>query len=103
VVISRRVYKEETEGVRLRNLGWEREEERERLVRAIKRSLFSSQLRRGADQRSSEQGDELQKEQPESIGNGRDVWINRSPREDPADKLRHDFGGVNHHDSRVGF
>jgi hypothetical protein len=89
--------------VRLRNLGWKREEERERLVRAIKRSLFSSQLRRGADQRSSEQGDELQKEQPESIGNGRDVLINRSPREDPADKLRHDFGGVNHHDSRVGF
>jgi hypothetical protein len=87
--------------VRLRNLGWEKEEERERLARDIKRSLFSSQLRRGTDQRSSEQGDELQKDQPGSIGNGPEVSIDRSPREDPEDKLRHDFGGVIHHDSRV--
>jgi hypothetical protein len=39
--IDRRIEREEIQGARLRRLGWESEEERERIARDIKRSLFS--------------------------------------------------------------
>jgi hypothetical protein len=42
--IVRRIEREETHGARLRKLGWEFEEERERTARDIKRSLFSRNL-----------------------------------------------------------
>jgi hypothetical protein len=42
--IDRRIEKEERQGVRLRKLGWEIQEERERNTRDIKRSLFSSSM-----------------------------------------------------------
>jgi hypothetical protein len=67
--IAVRVQREESQGVRLRRLGWEREEERKRLARAIKRNLFSSQLRWESDHGNSDHGKGWQDEQPESTSN----------------------------------